>query len=43
MLYANGDKYEGNFEDGLPDGQGVKIFSDGKRYEGNFKEGKFDG
>ena len=32
-------KYEGEFKDGLPNGQGTLTLPDGARYEGDFKDG----
>ena len=35
-----GDRYEGEYKDDLPNGQGVFTLSDGERYEGEFKDGE---
>ncbi|MDJ1170127.1 MORN motif-containing protein [Roseofilum sp. BLCC_M154] len=38
--YPNGDRYQGNFVDGQPNGQGTYISLEGSRYEGNFLNGQ---
>lgn len=35
--------YDGEFKDGLPNGQGKYIFGNGDTYSGKFKDGKFHG
>ena len=35
--------YEGDWVDGVKDGQGVLYFADGGRYEGEFKDGEITG
>lgn len=35
--------YEGEMQDGLPDGKGKAIFSNGTSFSGNFKQGMFHG
>lgn len=37
--YGNGDRYIGNFVDGLPEGNGIYIYSSGDRYEGELRQG----
>src|ERR1700688_4975309 len=37
------DRFEGNYTDGRPDGQGVYLWINGNRYEGSFKAGLPDG
>jgi hypothetical protein len=37
FLKKNGDKYEGDFKDGLRTGQGIFETKDGERYSGNFE------
>ena len=39
----DGSVYEGEFKDGLFDGQGILTYVNGDRYEGQFSEGKFEG
>ena len=43
MTWTSGDRYEGQFENGLRDGQGAYYFPDGDRYEGGWKAGKQHG
>ncbi|CAE7352668.1 PIP5K6 [Symbiodinium natans] len=40
---ADGDRYEGDFKDGVADGKGKKFYFDGDSYEGDFKNGLQDG
>ncbi|KAI9714712.1 MAG: hypothetical protein M1820_000001 [Bogoriella megaspora] len=41
LIYANGDEYEGAFEDGLPHGQGKHTqFETGNYYNGGWRNGK---
>ena len=37
------DTYEGTFKSGLPDGEGIYIWSNGNRYKGQFASGMKDG
>ena len=45
MKFANGDIYEGQFENGLRHGNGTLKFANGKNnvYVGEFKNDKFEG
>lgn len=43
ISWSNGVSYEGDFQNGLPHGQGVIYYEDGSKYEGEFKSGKPDG
>jgi len=38
VTFPNGDRYEGQFKDGLFDGWGVYTYRDGDRFEGEFKD-----
>ncbi len=38
-VFANGDKYSGNYKNGKPEGQGVYTWSNGSYYEGEFING----
>ena len=42
-VWENGDKYEGEFVNGLMEGQGLYTFSNGNYYKGNWKRAKYDG
>jgi len=42
-IYSNGDRYKGEFENDLEDGQGKKEYSNGDKYVGGWKEGKMHG
>jgi hypothetical protein len=37
------DRYEGQFREGQPHGQGVYTFADGRRFEGEFSAGRVNG
>eukprot|EP01052_Picozoa_sp_SAG31_P029944 SAG31_NODE_3026_length_4775_cov_1.849872_2_plen_515_part_00 len=37
--YGPGERYEGQWKDNKPHGQGVRTWADGARYEGQFKDG----
>ena len=39
----NGEKYVGEFKDGLQNGQGTETWSDGSKYVGEWKDGKYHG
>ena len=41
--FANGNKYEGQFKAGLPNGKGIFINKDGHKYIGDFKNALWDG
>lgn len=41
--FPNGEKYVGEFKDGLPNGQGTFTFPDGRKYVGEYKDGKRNG
>ncbi len=43
LLTATGDKYEGEFKDGLINGQGTYTFADGTIQKGIFKNEEFVG
>lgn len=43
QLFANGDSYEGHFEDDVFSGEGVYRFADGSEYRGGFRNGLFEG
>ena len=36
VIYENGDKYLGDFENGLKEGKGIMTYSNGDKYEGEF-------
>ena len=40
---VNGDKYMGDFKDGVPDGQGIFVLVDGGKHEGEWRDGKRHG
>jgi len=42
-ILSDGSKYEGEFKDGILNGQGTITWSDGRKYEGEFKDGKPNG
>ncbi|BDW11483.1 hypothetical protein PSHI8_15660 [Polynucleobacter sp. SHI8] len=41
--YSGGDKYIGEFRDGLAHGYGTVTYSNGDKYSGQFKDNKFNG
>ena len=42
-IWSNGDKYEGEFVDGIRQGRGVLITTDGDRYEGEWRDSQLNG
>jgi len=38
MTFPNGDRYEGEFEDGLFNGEGTYYYANGDRYDGEFRD-----
>jgi hypothetical protein len=42
-MRANGERYKGQWENGLKDGHGEMIFADGKKYNGEWKNGMMHG
>ena len=36
--FQNGDRYEGNWQEGKRKGQGTKYFANGDKYEGNWED-----
>mmetsp|Transcript_29922 Transcript_29922/g.67539 ORF Transcript_29922/g.67539 Transcript_29922/m.67539 type:complete len:593 (-) Transcript_29922:41-1819(-) len=43
LLWANGDKYVGDFKNGYIDGRGTISFHDGTEYHGQWRSNKFHG
>jgi|GEM_PF-182662 len=43
LNYENGERYEGEVKDNVPNGKGIYHFYDGARYEGEYKKGLKDG
>ncbi|XP_066147515.1 MORN repeat-containing protein 4 homolog [Euwallacea fornicatus] len=43
LLFPDGTRYDGKFEDGFFHGLGVLTFPDGARFEGEFSQGWFHG
>ena len=41
--FANGDRYEGEFYNNLPNGYGIYYDSNGDKYEGEFIDDRYDG
>lgn len=42
-VFADGSKYQGRFDNGIPNGKGKMTLSNGDRYEGEFYRGKMHG
>ena len=42
-IYENGDKYEGDWKNGLKEGKGVYYYKNGNRYEGDYQNDKREG
>ena len=42
-IYANGDQYEGEYENNLKESSGVYICAKGGKYEGEFAQGRKNG
>ena len=38
--WSDGSKYVGEFNEGLPNGQGKMTYSDGSKHEGEYKNGR---
>jgi len=43
VVLVNGNRYEGLFQAGIPNGQGSALFGKGFRYIGQFKDSQYDG
>ena len=43
MTFTTGDKYSGEFKDGVFDGAGKMTYSNGDEYSGEYKEGLREG
>ena len=43
MIYANGEKYVGEFDNNKRDGQGVYFLSNGDKYVGTWKNDEYNG
>ena len=43
FTYANGDKYDGQWKDGLKHGKGILTCADGDTYNGDWIEDKKEG
>ena len=43
LRLLNGAKYEGSFENGVPNGKGVLTLANGDRFEGEFVQGEIYG
>ena len=41
--WANGDKYEGLFKDGMKHGRGLYTYKNGRSYRGDYVNDKFEG
>lgn len=38
-IFANGDRYNGEYKNGKPDGKGIYTWANGSYYDGEFKNG----
>lgn len=43
LIYANGNKYEGEFKHGREDGTGTLTLANGTKNQGQFSNGEFQG
>ncbi|MBO5519465.1 MAG: hypothetical protein J5945_04920, partial [Candidatus Methanomethylophilus sp.] len=43
MTWPSGDRYEGDFSNGVMAGQGIRYFANGDRYEGAFANNTMEG
>ena len=43
MTWPSGDKYEGDFSNGVMAGHGIRYFANGDRYEGSFANNTMEG
>jgi hypothetical protein len=41
MIYPDGRKYSGDFQNGIIEGQGTLTLPDGTRYTGTFRNGTY--
>ena len=42
-MWPDGRRYEGDWKDGVRDGNGIDTFSNGERYDGEWKDDKKNG
>jgi len=43
LMYANGNRYEGEWENDVINGHGTLFYADGDKYEGQWSQGKMHG
>ena len=43
LFFLNGEKYVGEWKDGVMNGQGTYTYPDGGKYVGEYKDGKWNG
>ena len=43
FIWANGDRYDGEWKRDMPHGQGTLVWADGSRYEGHWERGQRKG
>ena len=43
LIWANGDRYDGEWSKDMPHGHGTLVWADGSRYEGNWVRGQRQG